>query len=208
MDSVLIYEIIGYVASVLVAISLMMSNIIQLRIVNMIGAATFSVYGLLISSWPVAGMNAFIVGINIYYLLQMYRTEEYFRILELNGDHSFLNYFLGFHESEIKKIVPDFNTAEPGGEFRIFILRNTVPAGVLIGDKDDAGNLRLHLDFVTPAYRDFKIARYLFGENKAFFASKGVKAIETKTEDPVYRKKLMEMGFSVAGNNQLKLDLS
>ena len=49
-----------------------------LRIVNMIGAATFAVYGYLIGSWPVAGMNAFIVLINVYFLLQIYRSSEYF----------------------------------------------------------------------------------------------------------------------------------
>ena len=42
METYVIYEIIGYVASVLVAVSLMMSKIVQLRIVNLIGAATFS----------------------------------------------------------------------------------------------------------------------------------------------------------------------
>ena len=81
METTVIYEIIGYVASLLVAISLMMSNIIQLRIVNMIGAATFSVYGILIGSIPVAGMNGFIVFINIYYLTKIYSAVEYFRFL-------------------------------------------------------------------------------------------------------------------------------
>ena len=35
-------EIIGYIASVLVAISLMMSSILRLRIINLVGASVFA----------------------------------------------------------------------------------------------------------------------------------------------------------------------
>ena len=56
----------------------MMSKVLTLRLVNMIGAATFSLYGYLIGSIPVAGMNGFIVLINLYYLVQMYRSKTFF----------------------------------------------------------------------------------------------------------------------------------
>jgi len=70
METHLIYELIGYAASLLVAISLMMSAIVKLRVVNMIGAFTFAIYGVLIGSIPVAAMNGFIVLINIYFLFK------------------------------------------------------------------------------------------------------------------------------------------
>jgi hypothetical protein len=73
METPLLYELTGYAASVLVAASLMMSNIVRLRVLNMLGALTFVVYGALIEAWPVAFMNTFIVGINIWYLVQMRR---------------------------------------------------------------------------------------------------------------------------------------
>ena len=50
MDSSLIYEIIGYAASLLVALSLTMKSLQKLRIINMIGAIVFIVYGLLIGA--------------------------------------------------------------------------------------------------------------------------------------------------------------
>ncbi|MEN9839984.1 MAG: hypothetical protein RL177_1463 [Bacteroidota bacterium] len=81
MDSHLLFELIGYVASVLVAVSLTMSNIVRLRVLNMLGAITFVAYGALIGAWPVAFMNAFIVGINIYYLLQMRNAKEYLKLV-------------------------------------------------------------------------------------------------------------------------------
>ncbi|MBE7215457.1 popeye domain-containing protein [Shewanella benthica] len=68
-------EIIGYFASVMVAISLMMKDIIWLRCLNFAGCSLFVVYGIYISAWPVAGMNAFVACINIYHLIKIYRTK-------------------------------------------------------------------------------------------------------------------------------------
>jgi hypothetical protein len=79
-------ELIGYVASVLVALSLMMSSILRLRLINMVGAMVFAVYGLLIGSMPVAAVNTFIVGINVYYLWRIFGAREYFRVLRITPD--------------------------------------------------------------------------------------------------------------------------
>ncbi|ABN63362.1 uroporphyrinogen decarboxylase [Shewanella baltica OS155] len=75
MEAVNTIEIIGYFASVMVAISLMMKNIIWLRWLNFVGCTLFVVYGVFISAWPVAGMNAFVACINIYHLTKIYRAK-------------------------------------------------------------------------------------------------------------------------------------
>src|SRR6056297_1798281 len=68
-----ILEWVGYAASLLVLISLLMSSIIKLRWINLIGSAIFCVYGFLIGSIPVGIMNGGIIIINIYYLTQVVR---------------------------------------------------------------------------------------------------------------------------------------
>lgn len=73
MDNAVIWEWVGYLASVVVAISLMMSNIKKLRWWNLIGAALFVAYGLAIGALPVALVNFFIVLIDLYYLIKLYR---------------------------------------------------------------------------------------------------------------------------------------
>jgi hypothetical protein len=75
MESTNMIEILGYVASVMVAISLMMKDIIMLRWLNFVGCGLFAAYGYAIDAWPVAGMNAFVAGINIYHLVKIYRTK-------------------------------------------------------------------------------------------------------------------------------------
>ncbi|WP_025821304.1 YgjV family protein [Shewanella marina] len=69
-------EIIGYLASVMVAISLMMKDIIWLRWLNFVGCSLFVIYGIGITAWPVAGMNAFVAGINIYHLIKIYNQPK------------------------------------------------------------------------------------------------------------------------------------
>ncbi|WP_298442309.1 YgjV family protein [uncultured Ferrimonas sp.] len=70
------WEWVGYAASVLVAISLMMSDIKKLRWWNLLGCLLFVAYGSAIGAWPVALVNGFIVCINIYFLFQIYRGES------------------------------------------------------------------------------------------------------------------------------------
>ncbi|TRC34502.1 YgjV family protein [Mannheimia haemolytica] len=61
-------EILGYVAMILVACSFLLKDVIKLRVVNSLGCACFVVYGLLIGSIPVTGLNALVVCINLYYI--------------------------------------------------------------------------------------------------------------------------------------------
>jgi hypothetical protein len=74
MDTVMSFEMLGYLASVFVAVSLMMRSLTRLRVINLIGALLFTAYGLIISAYPVAAVNAFIVLVNIYYLQQSFKV--------------------------------------------------------------------------------------------------------------------------------------
>lgn len=209
METTLIYELIGYAASILVAVSLMMSNIIQLRIVNLLGSATFSLYGILIGSIPVAAMNGFIVLVNIYYLTQIYSTVEYFQILKISADSEYLKTFLNFYQDQINQFQPDFYSRFRDDDLNIFVLRDMVPAGLLVGNLNDEGTFVVELDFVVPQYRDFKIGKFLFDENKSFFKDKGIKQIVARPGNEKHDEYLEEMGFRLDedGDKQYRLAL-
>lgn len=68
MSSVSIIEWIGYLASIMIVISLTMTSIKKLRIVNTIGCILFVIYGVVVKAYPVAISNLAIIGINIYNL--------------------------------------------------------------------------------------------------------------------------------------------
>jgi GNAT superfamily N-acetyltransferase len=193
-----IYELVGYVASALVAISLMMSSILRLRIINLMGATTFAVYGFLIAAYPVAAVNLFIVLINLYYLHGMLRTPEFFRLLVETPDSPYLRDFLTFYEEEIQRFLPGFSHSPSSEHLVLFILRDMVPAGLFMGEVDGT-TLRAHLDFVIPQYRDFKIGRYLFVEQAEFFRARGITEILSGPGNREHTAYLRKMGFHPVG---------
>ncbi|MBD1558752.1 hypothetical protein HC752_17610 [Vibrio sp. S9_S30] len=69
-------EILGYASSIMVAISLMMKDIVLLRVLNFIGCALFTSYGLMIDAMPVVVTNGFIACVNVYFLLKMYNEKK------------------------------------------------------------------------------------------------------------------------------------
>lgn len=190
-----ILELIGYLASVLVAVSLTMSNIVRLRILNLLGAITFAVYGVLITAWPVAFMNTLIVFINIYYLLQMRNAKEYLKLVTTSADDEYLNYVLSFHRETIAANQPEFQFNPSRDDVCALVLRDTVPAGLFIGSPSASGEMSVKLDFVPPAYRDFKIGAFLFSEKRGFFQALGVSSLRAQPGDAEHAGYLLKMGF-------------
>lgn len=68
-------EILGYIAMVLVSGSFLLKDVIKLRIVNTAGAICFIVYGLLIGSIPVTGLNIFVACVNGFYILKSLKAK-------------------------------------------------------------------------------------------------------------------------------------
>ncbi|MDO5338306.1 MAG: YgjV family protein [Eubacteriales bacterium] len=71
-------EMLGYLGSLLVVVSMLMTSVIKLRIINTIGASIFAVYALIIRSYPTALMNTCLVIINIYNLIWLLKKERHY----------------------------------------------------------------------------------------------------------------------------------
>jgi GNAT superfamily N-acetyltransferase len=198
MDRSVLLEGLGYLASVLVAISLMMRSIIRLRWINLVGAACFTVYGILIEAYPVAALNFAIVIINVWFLVRTHRTREAFSVLEMARDDPYVAQFLAFHSGDIHRFQPGFDGAAPGTRMLV-VLRDMVPAGMLALAPRADGSAAIQLDYVTPAYRDLRVGRYLFHGRRDLFAAMGIRRVETAAGNPEHAKYLEKMGFRPAG---------
>lgn len=62
------YEILGTLASVLVLISFLMRGEKKIRIINIVGALLFVIYGILINAFSVWFLNGALILIHLYYL--------------------------------------------------------------------------------------------------------------------------------------------
>jgi hypothetical protein len=198
MDTHFWFEMVGYVGSVLVAISLMMESLWRLRIINLVGALIFTTYGLLIGAEPVAGLNALIVAIDIYYLLQMWRQKDYFHLMEVSYDSRYLKNFVEFYRKEIGEFFPSYLFKPKEDQLVVFVLRNMVPAGLLIvrarGEEAD-----IFLDFVIPGYRDFRAGKFLFDESAEYFHQRGIRRFVSAAGNPKHESYLKRIGFQLHG---------
>ena len=207
MDQRFWLELLGYLASVLVAVSLMMSRILRLRVINLVGSLAFTIYGLLIGAYPVAAVNAFIVLINLWYLSKMLRAKEYFRILEVEPGSKYVKYFLDFHAGDIRRFEPDFTEPPQPGELTFLVLRDLMPAGLFVGTVRGDGTLWVRLDYVIPSFRDFKVGRYVYGECADFFRERGIRRIVSPAGTPTHARYLRKMGFTPVHEGRYQLEI-
>ena len=70
-------EIFGYIGTALVVVSMLMTSLNKLRIVNIYGSIISLVYSLLVNAYPIAIMNLCLILINSFHLIRYYiRSKE------------------------------------------------------------------------------------------------------------------------------------
>ena len=69
-------ELLGYIATFLVAVSFFCKSMARLRAINALGATLFVIYSLIITAYPVALLNAFLVCVNLYQLWLLKQKGE------------------------------------------------------------------------------------------------------------------------------------
>ncbi|WP_354625482.1 hypothetical protein [Psychromonas sp. MME2] len=191
----------GYFASLIVLISLTMSSIIKLRVLNLIGCLLFASFAYFIDSVPTMFMNLSIVCINFYYLYQMYSHKEEFKIISASLDSEYFDHFITVNKQEIEKNTSIENLKKVEQAF--YMLRNNNTAGVLAGNIERDGIFTIVLDYVTPQYRDFKLGSYYFKKYPAFLKEKGINTLQAFANSKEHHNYLQKMGFlpSTRNNN-------
>ena len=192
-------ELIGYLGSILVAISLMMRSLLRLRVINLIGALFFTLYGILLGAYPVAFLNGLIVLIDLYYLFQMWRQKDFFTFLEVLPKSKYMQAFVDFYKDDILEIIPTYTHKTDEDLLCFFILRNMMPAGLFVAQVRGE-EAHIQLDYVIPNYRDFQVARFIFEENAAFFIQRGIRRFVSEGGSAIHRTYLEKMEFVNKGD--------
>ena len=195
-----VLEWIGYIASMIVLVSLLMSSIKKLRWINLVGALLFGFYGFMIGSIPTGMMNVGIVLIDVYYLVKMYRQKDFFRVLPIEENDEYLNVFLDFYGEDIKLFTDTSIEEVLSSKVKFYILRNMTPAGVFIADEFDKSMLEIKFDYVVPQFRDFKIGNFVFDSQREYFKSLGYESFVAKTDNKDHIDYVKKMGFVLDPN--------
>ncbi len=189
-------ELLGYLASALIVLSLLMASLYKLRVINLVGAIVFTAYGLLIDSLPVVLTNAAIVGIDVFYLARMLRAraeDAYFEVVEVPGDSPLLGRFVAFHAEDARRFQPDFDELRDD-HLAWMVLKDAVPVGVVLA-RPDGEVAHLDLDYVTPAHRDQRAGTRFFS-TAGLFAPHGITRVASDAGDDGHHRYLEAMGFT------------
>ena len=193
-------DLLGYVASVVIVISLLMKSILRLRIIGLAGGILFFVYGLLLHSVPVAGLNLVNVFINLYFIRQMLMTKSYFKLLEVDRDSNYVKAFLEFYQSDISKFFPNFEYRLDRIDLVYLILRDLQPVGLFVMERDASGRALVKLDYVIPGYRDLKAGQFLYHELEQQLPAKQISTLYSVPGDETHQHYLKQMGFTAQGD--------
>ena len=196
MNFDMLKEGIGYAASLIILVSLLMTNVFRLRVINGIGSVLFGAYGWLIGSWPVCVINLVIAGIDGWYLLQTLGSSAFFDLAPAASvGPEYLKRFFLFHERELEKYAPGLTLEDLQNACTCLIFRNMLPVGVF-SYRQNGADADIVIDFMIPEYRDFKAGRYLYRTKRMFFKEKGIKRFRAVAKHPSQPKYYLKNGFT------------
>jgi hypothetical protein len=157
-------EWIGYLASALVAASLLMSSVIKLRWINMTGAFVFVIYGALIHSWPVFFMNTFLVIVNIWYLVKLTNKNLHLHLKREKWSDPLIKKFMCKYKQEVEQYFPDFDYKNNDSDLHL-IYNNYEMVGFLTGNIVD-DKILLDVLYIQNKYKGYNFEERLFESNK------------------------------------------
>lgn len=68
------WELFGYLGTALVLLSMMMTSVSKLRILNLSGSVISMIYAIVMNTWPVAALNFGMILINTVQLIRLHKA--------------------------------------------------------------------------------------------------------------------------------------
>lgn len=196
-------EIIGYIASVAIALSLLMTNVLKLRIINLVGALIFVYYGYLINAKAVMAVNLFIAFVDIYYIYRLKHHTSVFRFLKTGYPNVIVKEFIRSYYDDIVKYFPKFPYEDETALNYYLIVRNFMVVGLFAYKKIDENNFEIVLDYIVKDWRDLKNAISFFNYIHEIEEFRG-KTFSVSTTNTEHQKYLLRIGFNKISDTEFK----
>lgn len=177
----IITQTFGYLASVLLAIALLVNSDVKFRWINSAGCVAFVVYGILLNSIPVALTNGILVVINMITLYKIYKRKEHFQLVECKADDQLLEKLIEHNKEDITAYFPHFRKEQLQGNQNFLVLRDMAVANIFSAAVMPNGDAEVKLNYTVPKFRDYKIGFFLFETEKDTLLAKGIKKVLYKS---------------------------
>lgn len=196
----ILLEAFGYVGTALVIVSMMMTSVLKLRIINMCGGSISLIYAIIYNTWPIVVMNACIICINFYQTVRQLRRKDSLAHVTARADDASLLYFLDYHSKDIEKFFPSYKlTPHKSSEAHVIFARGEM-VGVLIGTRA-ADVYRIEMDYVIPKYRGIATGDFLFPRLR----EQGVNMLTAPSIEGEHDRYLKTLGFAKESGIMLKV---
>ncbi len=165
MDNELMLEIFGYIGTVLVVASMLMTSVVRLRVLNICGSVISFIYAFLGGAFPIVAMNGALILINVWQLVRMKRNREDFRCVRTRAGDATAAFFLDLHFSDIVSFFPTNLGRVEGADETHLVFCGAEIAGILIGRRD-GDTFSVLVDYAAPRFRDLSVGKCLYAELK------------------------------------------
>jgi hypothetical protein len=167
----------GYLASLLLAVGLLVNNDLKFRWLNTGGNIAFIFYGVVLGALPIILTNVILLAINLFYLYKIYNRKEHFELLEFSSGGILIDRFLSFYQADITSHFPEFKREHLETNLNFVVLRDLVIANIFSANLANDGSAKVIINYTVPKYRDYKVGRFIFDKEKQYLISKGVKKL-------------------------------
>lgn len=191
MNTATLIELGGYLGSTLVVVSMLMSSVVKLRVINTIGSIISATYALIIHSYPLALMNICLIIINCYNLAKLLKSKQQYDLISVGTQDAFLSYFIDHYSEDIRNFFQETDTALSASDKAYIVCCDGAPAGLLLGKIKEAGVLEISVDYSTPTYRDCSVGKYLYGR----LPEQGIRTLLYAGKSKKHEEYLIKMGF-------------
>ena len=200
MNNTLYIELFGYLGSILVVVSMLMSSVIKLRVINIIGSVISGTYALIIGSFPLALMNICLIIINIYNILKLKKESRKYEIVKGDIQDSLFKYIVNHYGYDINNYFSDFDVEKVSCDTVYYVFCNEAPVGLFLGNKKN-DKIEVVIDYTVPSYRDCSVAKFLYIAMK----KDGINQLEIKEPTEKHVAFLNKMSYENKKNTYVKL---
>lgn len=192
-------ELFGYLGTALVILSMMMSSVVRLRIINIAGGIISLIYAVLTNTMPVVVLNATLICINAFQIVRFYRGRTLFCATPVRVGDAALSRLVSVAAGDLERYFPDAARDIERASDAYIVFNATTAVGVFAAVREGE-SLRVLVDYVLSEYRDLSVARYLFPTLKA----SGIRTlVGSSCRIPEHRRYLRKMGFVPSGDELL-----
>ncbi len=192
-------EAFGYLGTALVILSMLMTSVVKLRIINMCGSVISTIYAAISGAWPIVLLNVSLFLINLIQLIRMKNTRSSFSHSTAKVGESCVQYFLSLYDADIKTYFPEYTVPDEASTVVEIAYIGSETVGLLIGEKT-GDTMTICLDYATPKYRDLSVSTFLFSK----LAEEGIRTLIAPTGVPEHQSYLLRMGFTQEGERMIK----